>query len=141
MKRILTFVVGLFLAVGVTSCKKDVEEVLGFGQKSEITVLLKDTDGSPLSGWVVYGYNQFWWNNGSPSTSSVGVKQSVTDTSGKATFSLDNIKDGQEVYRFVVYYTLTKKNIFGDKISEESLRKFVAVNVKQGENQTITLQL
>lgn len=137
IQKMLFGAMGLFLAIGATSCSKLLEEVKD--KKTEITVHLKDTDGTPLSGWVVYGFNEFAWH----ASSSFHAKQAATDSSGKATFVLENkdIKDSQEVYRFVVYYTTTKTNILGEKKTSGTLQKEHAVTVKQGENQTITLQL
>lgn len=136
-QKMLFGAMGLFLAFGMASCNKDEMD-----KKTEITVLLKDTDGSPLSGWVVYAFDEFAWS----SSSTFHAKQSATDASGKASFSLEDLDIGgatesQEVYRFVVYYTVTKTNIFGDKITSEALQKVLPVTVKEGENQTITLQL
>ncbi len=139
-KEAVLGVMALFLAISFVSCDKDDLDIST--KKAEITVNLKDVDGSPLSGWVVYGYNQFWWENGSK-TSNVGVKQAATDTNGKAVFVLDDIDitDSQEVYRFVVYYTMTRTNVLGEKVTSETLQKVVAVTVKEGENQTVDIQL
>lgn len=139
-KEAVLGVMTLFLAISFVSCDKDDLDIST--KKAEITVNLKDVNGSPLSGWVVYGYNQFWWENGSK-TSNVGVKQAATDTNGKAVFVLDDIDitDSQEVYRFVVYYTMTRTNVLGEKVTSETLQKVVAVTVKEGENQTIDIQL
>lgn len=140
-KKVIFGTIALFLAISLVSCNKD--DLIDVGKKTEITVNLKDMDGSPLSGWVVYGYNQFWWNDGKPNTTSVGVKQSATDANGKATFVLEDIhiKDSQEVYRFVVYYTITRTNVLGKEVTSETLQKVVAVTVKEGQNQTIDIQL
>lgn len=134
-QKMLFGAVGLFLAFGMVSCSKDEAK----NKKAEISVFVKDTDGSPLSGWVVYGFNQFAWE----SNSSFHAKQSATDASGKAAFVLEDvdIKDSQEVYRFVVYYTTTKTNVLGDRVTSGTLQKVLPVTVKEGENQTITLQL
>ncbi len=139
-KEAVLGVMALFLAISFVSCDKDDLDIST--KKAEITVNLKDVDGSPLSGWVVYGYNQFWWENGSK-TSNVGVKQAATDANGKAVFVLDDvdITDAQEVYRFVVYYTITRTNVLGEKVTSETLQKVVAVTVKEGENQTVDIQL
>ncbi|GET47156.1 hypothetical protein [Capnocytophaga felis] len=124
--------------ISVSCSKEDIKEVLE-GKKTEVTVYLKDSDGSPLNGWVVYGFSEFAWNSGSI----FHAKQSATEGDGKATFILENhnIKGKQETYRFVVYYTLTKKNIFGQEITKESLKKVVPVTIKQGENKTVEIKL
>lgn len=134
----------LLLTVGnvVTGCSKDDVEKALQGGKTEITVHLKDSDGTPLPQWVVYGYSQFRWESRTHSF----AKQAATDANGKATFSLEGIDIGgatssQEVYRFVVYYTKTKTNIFGEKISSEALTKIVPITVKEGEDQTIEIKL
>lgn len=130
------FLLLLIAGAVVTGCSKDDED-----KNTEITVFLKDSDGTPLNQWVVYGFQQVIWNAG---VYSHAVKQSVTDASGKAVFSLRpiDISGGkQEVYRFVVYYTKTKTNILGDKVTSETLQKVVPVNVKKGENQTVELKL
>lgn len=134
-QKMLFGAVGLFLAFGMASCSKDEAK----NKKAEISVFLKDTDGSPLSGWVVYGFNQLAWETNTV----INAKQSATDASGKAAFVLEDvdIKDSQEVYRFVVYYTTTKTNVLNNKITSGTLQKVLPVTIKEGENQTITLQL
>ena len=147
MKR-STFKLGVLIltilmttAFAVSCSKEDVKETLE-GKKTEVTVYLKDSDGSPLNGWVVYAFNEFAWK----SESTVHAKQSATEGDGKAVFLLEDFDVGgatreQETYRFVVYYTQSKKNIFGQEISKESLKKVVPVTLKQGENKTVEIKL
>ncbi|GIM52333.1 hypothetical protein [Capnocytophaga cynodegmi] len=124
--------------ISVSCSKEEIKEALE-GKKTEVSVYLKDTDGTPLNGWVVYAFNEFAWK----SESTFHAKQSATENEGKAIFLLDDldIKDQQEVYRFVVYYTKSKKNIFGQEITKESLKKVVPVTLKQGENKTVEIKL
>ncbi|MFK8282907.1 hypothetical protein [Capnocytophaga cynodegmi] len=124
--------------ISVSCSKEEIKEALE-GKKTEVSVYLKDTDATPLNGWVVYAFNEFAWK----SESTFHAKQSATENEGKAIFLLDDldIKDEQEVYRFVVYYTKSKKNIFGQEITKESLKKVVPVTLKQGENKTVEIKL
>lgn len=124
--------------ISVSCSKEEIKEALE-GKKTEVSVYLKDTDATPLNGWVVYAFNEFAWK----SESTFHAKQSATENEGKAIFLLDDldIKDQQEVYRFVVYYTKSKKNIFGQEITKESLKKVVPVTLKQGENKTVEIKL
>ncbi|AEK23122.1 Conserved hypothetical protein [Capnocytophaga canimorsus Cc5] len=124
--------------ISVSCSKEEIKEALE-GKKTEVSVYLKDTDGTPLNGWVVYGFSEFAWKEGS----TFHAKQSATENEGKAIFLLDDldIKDQQEVYRFVVYYTKSKKNIFGQEITKESLKKVVPVTLKQGENKAVEIKL
>ncbi|MEB3040851.1 hypothetical protein [Capnocytophaga gingivalis] len=139
MKKIITKVaagiLGLFLALTSLSCSK--EERNKLEGKTDVTVLLRDSDGTPLKEWVVYAFNEFAWGAGS----TFHAKESATNAEGKAEFSGLDIKDDQEVYRFVVYYTETKKNIFGKEVSKESLKKVVPVTLKPGESQQVNLTL
>ena len=139
MKKIITKVasgiLGLFLALTSLSCSK--EERNKLEGKTDVTVLLRDSDGTPLKEWVVYAFNEFAWGVGS----TFHAKESATNAEGKAEFSGLDIKDDQEVYRFVVYYTETKKNIFGKEVSKESLKKVVSVTLKPGESQQVNLTL
>lgn len=139
LKTGLLLFVALVTTTLLTSCSKDdVKEALE-GKKAQVTVYLKDADGTPLNGWVVYGFSEFAWR----SESTFHAKQAATENGGKATFLLDDldISDEQEVYRFVVYYTKSKKNIFGQEITKESLKKVVPVTLKQGENKTVEIKL
>ncbi|MFJ1378293.1 hypothetical protein ACILE8_07975 [Capnocytophaga canimorsus] len=124
--------------ISVSCSKEEIKEALE-GKKTEVSVYLKDTDATPLNGWVVYAFNEFAWKEGS----TFHAKQSATENEGKAIFLLDDldISDEQEVYRFVVYYTKSKKNIFGQEITKESLKKVVPVTLKQGENKTVEIKL
>ena len=126
MKKIITKVaagiLGLFLALTSLSCSK--EERNKLEGKTDVTVLLRDSDGTPLKEWVVYAFNEFAWGAGS----TFHAKESATNAEGKAEFSGLDIKDDQEVYRFVVYYTETKK-------------KVVPVTLKPGESQQVNLTL
>ena len=136
-KRI--FVSLLIVGTIITGCSKNDNE--SESKNTEITVLLKDGKGEPLSQWVVYAYNEVAWR----ANSILAAKQSATDSSGKAVFSLGetdiDVSDNQEVYRFVVYYTKTKTNILADKRTSETLEKIVTITIKQGENQTIEINL
>lgn len=142
MWLLVAFVVTM---IGVSCSKKDIKEDIKEaleGKKTEVTVYLKDTDGTPLNGWVVYGFSQFAWNT----ESTFHAKQSVTEGDGKAVFLLEDSDVGgarseQETYRFVVYYTKTKKNILGQEVSKESLKKVVPVTLKQGEKKTVEIRL
>lgn len=121
----------------ITGCSKNDDD--NDSGNTEITVFLKDSKGTALSEWVVYGYSEFAWRAGS----TLAAKQSATDASGKAVFSLGptDISNGQEVYRFVVYYTKTYTNILGNKKTSETLEKVVPVTVKRGQNQTVEINL
>ncbi|MFK8299073.1 hypothetical protein ACI76O_09745 [Capnocytophaga cynodegmi] len=139
LKKGMWLLVAFVTTVISVSCSKEkIKEALE-GKKTEVSVYLKDTDGTPLNGWVVYAFNEFAWK----SESTFHAKQSATENEGKAIFLLDDldIKDEQEVYRFVVYYTKSKKNIFGQEITKESLKKVVPVTLKQGENKTVEIKL
>ena len=145
MKR-STFKLGVLIltilmttAFAVSCSKEDIEKALG---KTEVTVYLKDSDGTPLNGWVVYAFSEFAWR----SESTIHARQSATEGDGKAVFLLEDLDVGgalseQETYRFVVYYTQSKKNIFGQEISKESLKKVVPVTLKKGENKTVEIKL
>ncbi|MFK8276246.1 hypothetical protein ACI76Y_11315 [Capnocytophaga cynodegmi] len=139
LKKGMWLLVAFVTTIISLSCsKEEIKEALE-GKKTEVSVYLKDTDGTPLNGWVVYAFNEFAWK----SESTFHAKQSATENEGKAIFLLDDldIKDEQEVYRFVVYYTKSKKNIFGQEITKESLKKVVPVTLKQGENKTVEIKL
>lgn len=139
LKTGLLLFVALVTTALFTSCSKDdVKEALE-GKKAQVTVYLKDADGTPLNGWVVYGFSEFAWR----SESTFHAKQAATEGEGKATFTLGetDIEGEQETYRFVVYYTETKKNIFGEQISKQSLKKVVPATIKEGENKTIEIKL
>ena len=128
MKKIITKVaagiLGLFLALTSLSCSK--EERNKLEGKTDVTVLLRDSDGTPLKEWVVYAFNEFAWGAGS----TFHAKESATNVEGKAKFSGLDIKD-----------TETKKNIFGKEVSKESLKKVLPVTLKPGESQQVNLTL
>ena len=94
IKKTAVGILGLFLALTAISCTK--EERNKLEGKTDVTVLLRDSDGTPLKEWVVYAFNEFAWGAGS----TFHAKESATNVEGKAEFSGLDIKDDQEVYRF-----------------------------------------
>ena len=137
MKRtILT----LLIALAIVACsKEDIKKMEG---KVDVTVYLKDANGTPLKKWVVYAYDEWAWKNKGDSNPTFHAKQSATDDEGKAIFTLSVDKfDEREVYHFVVYYTQNKKNLSGDEITENTLKTSKAVTLKSKDNAPITLQL
>lgn len=137
MKRtILT----LLIALAIVACsKEDIKKMEG---KVDVTVYLKDTNGTPLKKWVVYAYDQWAWEHKGGSKPTFHAKSTATDDEGKAIFTLSVDKfEEREVYHFVVYYTQNKKNLSGDEITENTLKTSKAVTLKSKDNAPITLQL
>lgn len=140
MKRtILT----LLITLAIVACsKEDIKKMEG---KVDVTVYLKDTNGTPLKKWVVYAYDEWAWKHKGDSNPTFHAKQSATDDNGKADFLLSVDKfDEQEVYRFVVYYTednLGKTNLSGDSFPKNYRQKVIPVTLKSKDNAPITLQL
>lgn len=140
MKRtILT----LLIALAIVACsKEDIKKMEG---KVDVTVYLKDANGTPLKKWVVYAYDEWAWKNKGDSNPTFHTKQSATDDNGKADFLLSVDKfDEQEVYHFVVYYTednLGKTNLSGDSFPKNYRQKVIPVTLKSKDNAPITLQL
>ena len=137
MKRtILT----LLIALAIVACsKEDIQKMEG---KVDVTVYLKDANGTPLKNWVVYAYDQWAWEHKGGSKPTFHAKSTATDDEGKAIFTLSVDKfEEREVYHFVVYYTQNKKNLSGDEITENTLKTSKAVTLKSKDNAPITLQL
>ena len=137
MKRtILT----LLIAFAIVACsKEDIKKMEG---KVDVTVYLKDANGTPLKNWVVYAYDQWAWEHKGGSKPTFHAKSTATDDEGKAIFTLSVDKfEEREVYHFVVYYTQNKKNLSGDEITENTLKTSKAVTLKSKDNAPITLQL
>lgn len=137
MKRtILT----LLIALAIVACsKEDIKKMEG---KVDVTVYLKDANGTPLKNWVVYAYDQWAWEDKGGSKPTFHAKSTATDDEGKAIFTLSVDKfEEREVYHFVVYYTQNKKNLSGDEITENTLKTSKAVTLKSKDNAPITLQL
>lgn len=137
MKRtILT----LLIALAIVACsKEDIKKMEG---KVDVTVYLKDANGTPLKKWVVYAYDEWAWKHKGDSNPTFHAKQSATDDNGKADFLLSVDKfDEQEVYHFVVYYNQNKQNLSGDDVTENTLKTSKAVTLKSKNNAPITLQL
>lgn len=137
MKRtILT----LLIALAIVACsKEDIKKMEG---KVDVTVYLKDANGTPLKKWVVYAYDEWAWKHKGDSNPTFHAKQSATDDNGKADFLLSVDKfDEQEVYHFVVYYNQNKQNLSGDDVTENALKTSKAVTLKSKDNAPITLQL
>ncbi len=135
-KTILT----LLIALAIVACsKEDIKKMEG---KVDVTVYLKDANGTPLKNWVVYAYDQWAWENKGGSKPTFHAKSTATDDEGKAIFTLSVDKfEEREVYHFVVYYTQNKKNLSGDEITENTLKTSKAVTLKSKDNAPITLQL
>ena len=137
MKRtILT----LLIALAIVACsKEDIKKMEG---KVDVTVYLKDANGTPLKNWVVYAYDQGAGEHKGGSKPTCHAKSTATDDEGKAIFTLSVDKfEEREVYHFVVYYTQNKKNLSGDEITENTLKTSKAVTLKSKDNAPITLQL
>ena len=137
MKRtILT----LLIALAIVACsKEDIKKMEG---KVDVTVYLKDANGTPLKNWVVYAYDQWAWEHKGGSKPTFHAKSTATDDEGKAIFTLSVDKfDEREIYHFVVYYTQNKNNLSGDEITENTLKTSKAVTLKSKDNAPITLQL
>ena len=135
-KTILT----LLIALAIVACsKEDIKKMEG---KVDVTVYLKDANGTPLKNWVVYAYDQWAWENKGGSKPTFHAKSTATDDEGKAIFTLSVDKfEEREVYHFVVYYTQNKKNLSGDEVTENTLKTSKAVTLKSKDNAPITLQL
>nr|WP_314290642.1 hypothetical protein [uncultured Capnocytophaga sp.] len=135
-KTILT----LLIALAIVACsKEDIKKMEG---KVDVTVYLKDANGTPLKNWVVYAYDQWAWENKGSSRPTFHAKSAATDDEGKAIFTLSVDKfEEREVYHFVVYYTQNKKNLSGDEVTENTLKTSKAVTLKSKDNAPITLQL
>ena len=137
MKRtILT----LLIALAIVACsKEDIKKMEG---KVDVTVYLKDANGTPLKKWVVYAYDQWAWEHKGGSKPTFHAKSMVTDDEGKAIFTLSVDKfDEREVYHFVVYYNQNKQNLSGDDVTGNTLKTSKAVTLKSKDNAPITLQL
>ena len=137
MKRtILT----LLIALAIVACsKEDIKKMEG---KVDVTVYLKDANGTPLKKWVVYAYDQWAWKHKGDSNPTFHAKQMATDDEGKAIFTLSVDKfDEREVYHFVVYYNQNKQNLSGDDVTGNTLKTSKAVTLKSKDNAPITLQL
>ena len=135
-KTILT----LLIALAIVACsKEDIKKMEG---KVDVTVYLKDANGTPLKNWVVYAYDQWAWENKGGSKPTFHAKSTATDDEGKAIFNLSVDKfEEREVYHFVVYYTQNKKNLSGDEVTENTLKTSKAVTLKSKDTAPITLQL
>ncbi|GJH40406.1 hypothetical protein RCZ04_09560 [Capnocytophaga sp. HP1101] len=133
----------LLVALGALSCSK--EQIKKLEGKVDVTVYLKDSNGTPLKNWVIYAYDEWGWKNKSESNPTFGTKPSATDDDGKASFVLSvDVVDGQEVYQFVVYYAednAGKKNLSGSEVTKNSLKTVKAVTLKTDEKPTITMGL
>ena len=137
MKRtILT----LLIAFAIVACsKEDIKKMEG---KVDVTVYLKDANGTPLKNWVVYAYDQWAWEHKGGSKPTFHAKSMATDDEGKAIFTLSVDKfEEREVYHFVVYYNQKKQNLSGDDVTENTLKTSKAVTLKSKDNAPITLQL
>ena len=130
----------LLIALAIVACsKEDIKKMEG---KVDVTVYLKDANGTPLKNWVVYAYDQWAWEHKGGSKPTFHAKSTATDDEGKAIFTLSVDKfEEREVYHFVVYYTQNKKNLSGDEITENTLKTSKAVTLKSKDNAPITLQL
>ena len=137
MKRtILT----LLIALAIVACsKEDIKKMEG---KVDVTVYLKDANGTPLKKWVVYAYDQWAWEHKGGSKPTFHAKSTATDDEGKAIFTLSVDKfEEREVYHFVVYYTQNKQNLSGDDVTGNTLKTSKAVTLNSKDNAPITLQL
>ena len=140
MKRTILM---LLIAFGALSCsKEDIKKLEG---KVDVTVYVKDNNGTPLKNWQVYAYDEWAWEHKSDSHPTFHAKQSATDDEGIASFVLSvDVIDEQEVYQFVVYYTednAGKKNLSGTEITKNSLKTVKTVTLKAKEKSTITITL
>ena len=79
MKRII---LTLLIALAIVACsKEDIKKMEG---KVDVTVYLKDTNGTPLKNWVVYAYDQWAWEHKGGSKPTFHAKSMATDDEGKA---------------------------------------------------------
>jgi hypothetical protein len=140
MKRTILM---LLIVFGALSCSK--EEIKRLEGKVDVTVYVKDNNGTPLKNWEVYAYDEWAWEHKSDSHPTFHAKQSATDDEGIASFVLSvDVIDEQEVYQFVVYYTednAGKKNLSGTEITKNSLKTVKTVTLKAKEKSTITITL
>ena len=140
MKRTILM---LLIVFGALSCSK--EDIKRLEGKVDVTVYVKDNNGTPLKNWHVYAYDDWAGEHKRDSHPTFHAKQSVTDDEGIASFVLSvDVIDEQEVYQFVVYYTegnAGKKNLSGTEITKNSLKTVKTVTLKAKEKSTITIAL
>ena len=97
MKRTILM---LLIAFGALSCSK--EDIKRLEGKVNVTVYVKDNNGTPLKNWEVYAYDEWAWEHKSDSHPTFHAKRSATDDEGIASFVLSvDVIDEQEVYQFV----------------------------------------
>lgn len=124
------FLLLLIAGAIATSCSKDDVE-----KKTEVTVLLKDGSGNPLSGWTIYAFDEISFSTSGASSPNLADYQAATDSSGKAVFGdvgeNSFITDDEEVFRFVVYYTR----------NSSPQTKVTPVTIKKGESKSFEIVL
>ena len=126
----------LFLVVFTFSCSKDEETKVALPITSA-TIVLKNLAGAPVSGIVVYAYNQSKFETlGDKKEFADG--QAASDANGNAVFAnieyptvFNDLNNNQNVFRFSAHYRL---NGF-DK------QKVTAITFIKGEQKTQTVVL
>ena len=109
MKKLLTITLTAILAIAATGCSKDNsdEPLAGNMQKVELTGVVNDTNGNPLSGVKV----------------STGTKNTTTDSKGKFSFSQAEVVNKRAILRFEKsdYFTLTRSGVKANEMYIEAV--------------------
>lgn len=133
MKKMFT----LFLLIGtLIACSSDDDS----GSNDTVTSLeltLEDTNGNPVSGIVVYAYDQNTWSviGDNPQFADF---QASSDSNGVATFSnlttdlnFTELNNFTQTFRFSAYYTINGNNT----------NKVTAISFNRGDDKTQTITL
>lgn len=133
MKKMFT----LFLLIGtLIACSSDDDS----GSNDTVTSLeltLEDTNGDPVSGIVVYAYDQNTWSviGDNPQFADF---QASSDSNGVATFSnlttdlnFTELNNFTQTFRFSAYYTINGNNT----------NKVTAISFNRGDDKTQTITL
>ena len=123
----------LLVTIFTISCSKDEEkktEVVATITKA--TLVLKGTNGTPVSGITVYAYDQDTWQAfGDNSTFADG--QAASDANGNAVFAnieynntFTDLNNNQNNFRFSAYYSVNGVN----------KRKVTTITFNKGEQKT-----
>jgi hypothetical protein len=126
MKKILIAFQLILLITCLNACKKKVEQ-------TTVTINVKDASGALKSNWTVYQISDTKFNLYGPDAF-FKDQQSVTTSSGTATFIIDKINfatGGQRTYYFFAEYKIGATN----KVQQ------VGITLSENETKTETLIL
>jgi len=133
MKKIFT----LFLIIGtLIACSSD-DDSGSADTVTSIELTLEDPNGNPVSGIVVYAYDEDTWSviGDDPQFADF---QASSDTNGIATFSnlttdlnFSELNNFTQTFRFSAYYT----------INGNDTNKVTAISFNRGDDKTQTITL